>query len=355
MQIKLTDKTVKQKNPPASELWDLALPGFGLRIGARRRSYFAMARVDGKQVRHRIGTTDSHSLSEARDEAREWLRNPTSKDTRKAEAAAVERAAKQAKAGTFGAVAQQYLDRPRAKGKELRTRNQIERRLKADIPKDWNDRPIEAITRAEIRDLFERKAKKSPVAANRVLGLLKTIFFYALEHDLVEANPAQRIKPVEETRRDRILEDHEIRTFWVGLEADAATVDPMLRICLRLILATGVRRSEALFATWDEFNFTPGAVTWRIPGNRTKNGYALDVPLNAVALALLDEAADMAPPDTDHVFVNRIGAPYAAHSLTQAMRKSLTVCGSLTSRPYRTTCAGHSPATSPGSASPAKC
>lgn len=326
MQIKLTDKAVKQKSPPAMELWDQALPGFGLRIGAKRRTYFAMARVDGKQVRHRIGTTDEHSLADARELARAWLRNPTSKGMQEAAASAAEQEAQHTKAGTFGAVAQRYLDRPRVKDKTLRTRSQIERRLKTDVPKDWNDRNITSITRAEIRQLFEEKAKASPVSANRLLGLLKTIFFYALEQDIIDSNPAQRIKPIDETQRDRVLQKHEIRTFWNGLAHDEATIDSMLRICLRLLLATGVRRSEALFATWDEFNFTPGKEVWRIPGERTKNRHAMTVPLNDVALALLDEAAGIAPPDTDCVFVNRIGEPYAAHSLTQAMRKSLKVC-----------------------------
>lgn len=327
MQIKLTDKAVKQKNPPAMELWDQALPGFGLRIGAKRRTYFAMARVDGKQVRHRIGTTDEHSLADARELARGWLRNPSSKAMQEAAASAAEQEAQHTKAGTFGAVAQRYLDRPRVKDKTLRTRSQIERRLKTDVPKDWNDRDITSITRAEIRQLFEKKAKASPVSANRLLALLKTIFFYALEQDIIDANPAQRIKPIDETPRDRVLEEHEIRSLWNGLEHDQATIDPLLRVCLRLLLATGVRRSEALFATWDEFNFTPGKEAWRIPGERAKNGHAVVVPLSGAALLLLDEAAEMASPDTDHVFVNRIGQPYAAHSLTQAMRKSLKVCG----------------------------
>ena len=207
MKIKLTDRTVKQANPPASELWDLVLPGFGLRIGARKRTFFAMARIDGKQVRHRIGTTESHTLGEAREAAREWLRNPTSKAARDAVQLAQERAARRERATTFAAVAQRYLDKPRTR--ELKSRHEIERVLKADIPVDWKYRPISSISRVEVRELFEAKARTSPVAANRLLSKIKTIFFYALEQDLVDANPAQRITPIEEVARDRVLTDHE--------------------------------------------------------------------------------------------------------------------------------------------------
>ena len=101
----------------------------------------------------------------------------------------------------------------------------------------------------------------------------------------------------------------------------------MLRVCLRLLLATGVRRSEGLFAVWGEFNFEPGKETWRVPGERTKNGYAVEVPLNEVALSLLDEAVDMTSAESNYVFPNHIGHPFSAYSLSQAMRKCLNICG----------------------------
>lgn len=337
MQIKLTDRTVNQKGPPvdpdsglpAKELWDLTLPGFGLRIGKKRRSYVAMARVDGRQVRHTIGTTATHTLAQAREDAQKWLRRPTSKAQRYEEAAKKKAAAeiekKQAEEGNFGAVAKCYLDQPRAN--ELRTRSQIERMLRVEIPANWHDRPVTDITRAEIRSLHEKKAKKAPIAANRVLGVIKTIFFYALEQDLIDANPAERIKMVKETSRDRELDDHEIRSFWRGLDDESVKIDRGLVVCLKFLLATGTRRSEALLATWNEFNFTPGEEVWRIPAERSKNGHATEVPLSQTALDLIDEAVLLNPPGADNVFVNRWGKPYAVYSISQAMRKCRPVCG----------------------------
>lgn len=328
MQTKLTDRLVNQKTPPDNELWDTVLQGFGMRVGKTKRSYFAMARINGKQVRHTIGSTQTHSLAEAREEARQWLRSPTTKEMRAQIKRAEAREAKRTQDGTFGAVAQRYLNQPRAEGKELRTRAEIERRLRVDIPADWHDRPIGEITRAEIRALFEAKAKKAPVSANRLLGLIKTIFFYALEQDLIDANPAERIKTLDETQRDRVLEDHEIRNFWAGMTDGKTRLDPMLRVALLFLLATGVRRSEGLFATWDEFNFEPGAESWRIPASRSKNRQATTVPLSDLALALLDEAAAMTPTwaESDNVFVNRFGEPLSTYSIGQAMRRSLMLC-----------------------------
>ena len=63
--LKLTQLAVDRLNPPASgrvEYWDLALPGFGLRIspaiGGRppRKVWQVMYRVNGKLVRETLGT-----------------------------------------------------------------------------------------------------------------------------------------------------------------------------------------------------------------------------------------------------------------------------------------------------------
>lgn len=70
MIIKLTQQLV---DAAGIELWDEEVPGLCLRIGVKRRTYSAMPRVDGKQVRVKIGTTDEISLEGARKKAREIL------------------------------------------------------------------------------------------------------------------------------------------------------------------------------------------------------------------------------------------------------------------------------------------
>ena len=71
MRQRLTERAVKRKEP--GEIWDELLPGFGLRIGKRKRTYFVMGRVDGKQIRRTVGTTIDLSLAQAREKARAML------------------------------------------------------------------------------------------------------------------------------------------------------------------------------------------------------------------------------------------------------------------------------------------
>src|SRR5450631_1397689 len=81
MRKKLTDTVINTKPPKVGrlEFWDTHLPGFGLRITEKgARSYFVMYRVDrpgGRQLRRlKIGDAEVIKLAEAREDAREKLR-----------------------------------------------------------------------------------------------------------------------------------------------------------------------------------------------------------------------------------------------------------------------------------------
>ena len=90
-------------------------------------------------------------------------------------------------------------------------------RLKNFVLPRWKDRAIGSITRAEVRELLQsvrvsvieeaeelarrRKAEGSdpPAAANgvtsnRVASLIKTIFNYALDNEIIAVSPAQRVE-----------------------------------------------------------------------------------------------------------------------------------------------------------------
>ena len=319
MRITLTDRAIRRKAPATGtmELWDQLLPGFGLRIGRKRRTFFVMSRlpVKGKikQVRRTVGTTVELSLAEARAKARGMIadlqRGIDPKDAEKI----AQREAARARRNTFAAVAEDFM---KERAKHLRSKDEYQRKLNVDILPEWGDLPIAEIERADVKALIQKKAAASPIAANRLLTLVKTIFNYAVDEELIAASPAVRIRPEPEVERERVLNATEIANFWTGL--DTAPIESPVRQLLRFLLVTGQRRGEATGARWDEIDFE--ANEWTIPSSRAKSGKAHVVPLSDLALDLLKDMSN----GSDFVFPGaRENAPLSPYSVSQGMRKSL--------------------------------
>ena len=223
-----------------------------------------------------------------------------------------QREAARARRNTFAAVAEDFM---KERAKHLRSKDEYQRKLNVDILPEWGDLPIKEIERADVKALIQKKAATSPIAANRLLALIRTICNYAIDEELISASPAMRIKPEPESARERVLSATEIRNFWTGL--DAAPVETPVRQLLRFLLVTGQRRGEATGARWDEIDFE--ANEWTIPSSRAKSGKAHVVPLSDLALDLLKDMSN----GSDFVFPGaRENAPLSPYSVSQGMRKS---------------------------------
>ena len=122
-----------------------------------------------------------------------------------------------ARGNTFAAVAAEYMA---DHGRKLRTAKEVQRKLDIDILPEWGDWPINEITRADVKALIRAKARTSPIAANRDLALIRGIFNWALEENIVDASPAVRIKAETEIERERVLTDDELRHVWRAAERD---------------------------------------------------------------------------------------------------------------------------------------
>lgn len=68
-------------------------------------------------------------------------------------------------------------------------------------------------------------------------------------------------------------------------QLDLASTHPVIRLALRLILLTPVRKSELVEATWDEVDFE--AAVWTIPKARMKGRRAHNVYLSSQALDIM--------------------------------------------------------------------
>jgi integrase len=78
-----------------------------------------------------------------------------------------------------------------------------------------------------------------PNMANRCLSVLRQVFDYALELQLVDSNPAVGIKRLEEAKRKRLI-------TWPEFEAIYAKAPPRLQIIMDLLFLTGQRVNDVL-------------------------------------------------------------------------------------------------------------
>lgn len=146
---------------------------------------------------------------------------------------------------------------------------------------------LDEVTPQRLKRLCDdTKAARGPAVAIHVREVVQAVFRHAQGSGQAVSNPAEAVRASTIATfqpRDRALSPAEIRTFLTALEQVATT--PTLRLALKFILLTGVRKGEFIDATWDEVDFD--AERWTIPAARMKAGKAHVVPLSEQALDIL--------------------------------------------------------------------
>jgi integrase len=300
----LTDQQVKALKPGAIpiDVRDGEQRGLILTVLPSGRKQFTVRyRSKGKQKRLILGDYPGLTLAKARKRARAEL---TGIDNG-ADPARERQAARWAPADTVKALAADYLKRHAAK---KRTAAEDERILNVDVLPHWGDRSVRELRRRDVRVLIERVSDRgAPVMANRVLATVRKMLNFAVEHDWIDANPAGLIKkPGDETSRERVLTDEEIRRVWRLLEHFPTTEekqapgrprakgdkdDPICPVSeahatiLKLRLLTAQRGGEVARMRWQDVDLDTG--WWTIPALHTKNKQAHRVPLTPRSLELL--------------------------------------------------------------------
>src|SRR5258706_14388586 len=80
-----------------------------------------------------------------------------------------------------------------------------------DVLPAWKGRKLDSIKRADVKLLLAGIRVDRPVHANRTLAVIKRLYSWALDSEIVENSPAIGIKTPKEKSRDRVLCDNELR------------------------------------------------------------------------------------------------------------------------------------------------
>ena len=147
--------------------------------------------------------------------------------------------------------------------------------------------PINRILRQQVQQFHNelRESGMAPATADHHLKLLRHALNLAVDWGIITTNPAAKVKQFNaDNQVERYLSDSELqRLLKVLRDHDNRPV-----ACAVLwLLATGARVGEALSATWADTD-REGCV-WIVQATNSKSKKRRSIPLNDVALSVLDE------------------------------------------------------------------
>jgi integrase len=295
MKSKLTDRFLQSiKAAPTGKritYWDTSVDGFAIRVSDKSSpsnvgSFMLIRRMpkNPNPTARKIGSYPAMTLAAARTTAKEWNTEIDEGVDPAVKAAEEAREQKRQDADTFESVFETYAKERLGR---LRTGAQIQRAIAHYVLPVLGSRPISDIRRADVKALVVHIHQTAPIASNRVLSYLKTFFVWCVEEEHLEVSPTAVMRPLaNEVKRDRVLDDDEIKAVWLACGALGA-----FGHVVRLMLVTGQRRGEVGGMLWAEIDRSKRL--WTLPKERTKAARAHEVPLSDLAMSVIDECPEM--------------------------------------------------------------
>jgi integrase len=289
------------KNAPAAppgkrpELRDALVRGLALRVTEHgAKTWILIYNLRGKKTRLMLG---SYSAGVTLARARELAKAAKAKVSEGVDVAAAKREVNKqfsaqriaAVTNSFEYIADRWLANRSAAGK--RSLKHDVGRLKNYVYPAWGNRDISTITRRDVFALLEDVQARviadrgygTGVNANRVGSLIKSIFAFALDREVITTNPASGVKPlVAEQARKLELSADQTRAAY---RATRAISDPRLRDYFTLLWLTGARCGEIAKARWSDVDFNASCL--RIPKENTKGKVNWSIPLSEQAMAII--------------------------------------------------------------------
>ena len=291
----LTDIQIKKLALPnvRKEVPDGKISGLYLVVQpSGAKSWAVRYRLAGQPKKLTLGPYPAIDLATARKRAQEAIgdiaggKDPASEKRAARELAGAERDAEDSR---LDRIAASYVDRYVKRSVGEAWGKEIERLLRVEILPKLGDKHIAAIKKVQILDLLDAIVDRgSPITANRAFAVLRQLFNWAADRDLITVSPMPKSAPAPENARDRVLSDKEIQLVWRAFDQIGRPFGSIGK----LLLLTGARRDEIAEGSWSEIELE--ARTWTIPPMRTKNEEAHEIPLSDAALNTLRDLTPIA-------------------------------------------------------------
>lgn len=310
--------------PAGSVVWDSDVIGFGVRKQRRYATFVLKYRAAGGRQRWvTIGRVDGYWTPDlARAEAKRMLgliasgEDPALHRDRSKDQVTVE------------ALAARYLTEHAREFKKPRSAKDDERILHVHILPTLGRRHVSEIEMTDIAALARAiKGGKTggqgggPIASNRAISLISKMFSLAEEWGLrpLNTNPARGIKRYKENAKERFLTGDELTRLFAALRQFDEAV-PYATAAIRLLLATGARKSEITGLQWSMVDLERGVLSLE----DTKTG-SKSIILSPVARQIL---AELPRSGDGLVIAGRIpGRPATLDKVWRRIRKAADLDG----------------------------
>ena len=295
---------------------------FGLRLrvlASGARQWVWRGTVNGRRVDYGIGGFPVVTLAEARDLALEMKRAAFRGDDPRTV---------RGRRGvpTFGEAAERVIAMRAPGWKDSgRTADQWRASLR-DYAGALAPMPVDKVTAADILAVLNPVWHRRPETANRVRVRISTILRWAIAEGHRGDDPAEAIKAAlprngnGEKRHHAAVHHRDVAEVLRAVHGHRAWWGTRLAIVFATLTAT--RSRETREARWSEIDMD--AKVWTCPGDRSKVGKDLRVPLSRQALEVLDEARRLgADRDGDVIFPRARGTDPVAGGVLMALLREL--------------------------------
>ena len=194
------------------------------------------------------------------------------------------------------------------------------RYLDYDVFPSLGERLLKDLNAMDVQTLVYRKRDNGRIAAAMQLrNVIKRMFDYAVEVQLVTLNPAAMVATRfigKARKRARVLTPKEIRLYLRTIYQ--SNIRRQFKLALHIILLTLSRKSELLLARWEHVNFEAGE--WLVPAENAKTAKPHIVYLSTQVTAMFRELKALAG-DSELVMPGRgsLTRPFAGNALNKAL------------------------------------
>lgn len=306
---KITKRTLDALIASRSEgfLWDDGIKGFGAKITKSGAvSYILQFRMGGREASTRRYTIGSHGSPWTPATAREEAQRLFLLIAQGIDPVEVE---KQRRREAVDLAFSNYAERFEKSCVGRGWKVLVARSFRIHVKPVLGSKPLPKITRSDVVAVFDRMPDCQVANRRNVFAVLRRMFRWAVSRGDIDRSPMEGMEtPPAVKARDRWLSDQELARIWEHAPKTHHCFGPIVR----LLIVTGQRREEVSSLSWEELEQLERM--WTLPGDRAKNGEPNRVPLNELAVAVLDAVAGKSTwPRRGKVFSTSTGGGFTGY------------------------------------------